>query len=198
MRRGKKTHERSPYPAERKRGNFRVSREFVVSRTMGAAVTVGTPDRIRAVLERMESGHSENAACKAEGISRCAFRAGVLRVSVTEHFARAQEALALDQATRIEDVIDEMRQAVTDATPETAALLNAKINAARTEINSRQWFAAHLFKPTWGDSVQHQHAGSIDVNLHSWLVSATAEAQRLESPEVIEGEIVSEGDEALD
>ena len=51
-------------------------------------------EQVRKVLELVEGGMSENAACKEAGINRATFRAAALRVSAGDNYARALEALA--------------------------------------------------------------------------------------------------------
>jgi DNA-binding NarL/FixJ family response regulator len=87
-------------------------------------------EQVRKVLELVEGGMSENAACKEAGINRATFRAAALRVSAGDNYARALEALAADQVEKAEQVIEDMRAGVIDAAQ------------ARVELDVRKWFAS--------------------------------------------------------
>ena len=99
------------------------------------------PAKIEAVLRLIESGNSEQAACKEVGINRGTFRSAALKYGAAETYARATEALARDQAGKIEEVIEEMR----------AGTLTPEIG--RIELDARKWIAQRMFRPLWGDKV---------------------------------------------
>lgn len=97
------------------------------------------PAKIEAVLELIEGGMSERAACAEIGINRLTFRSAVIKVKAVDHYARATEALARDQVEKLEETIDEMRAGT------------IPVDVARVEIEARKWFASKLWKPTWGE-----------------------------------------------
>lgn len=107
------------------------------------------PADIERVLELIEQGESENAACKTVGMSRNTFRSAALKYGAADKYARATEALARDQVEKLETAIEEMRSG--EITPE----------IGRIEIEARKWIASKLFKPTWGDKVALEHAGNL-------------------------------------
>jgi hypothetical protein len=116
--------------------------------------------KIEAVLYLMSAGQSERAACRAEGINRAAFRSSVLRYRMDDQYARACEAMALDQVNQIEETIADMRAGL-------------PVEIARVEIEARKWLASKLFRPMWGDTIAVRAdalhdpalpAGRLDVN----------------------------------
>lgn len=110
-------------------------------------MTKDTDAKVAAVLKRIESGESENAACIAEKMNRGTFRSACLRVAAADNYARACEALARDQVEKLEVCIQEMRDGT--LTPE----------QARIEIEARKWTASRLFRPTWGDKLSQEVSG---------------------------------------
>ncbi len=105
------------------------------------------PATIELVLDLIENGSSENAACKKAGISRNTFRSAALRIGAADKYARATEALARDQVEKLEAVIQEMREGKIPS------------DVGRIEVDARKWIASKLFKPTWGDKVVQEHQG---------------------------------------
>lgn len=97
------------------------------------------PDKLEAAILLIEGGSSENAACKEVGIARSTFRQAVVRVGAGVNYARACEALAVDQVDKLEQVVTDLREGVITA------------DVARVEADIRKWTASKLFKPQWGD-----------------------------------------------
>lgn len=107
-----------------------------------AAKTEEAPDRaaqVRAVLELVEGGISETAACLQVGINRATFRAAALRQGAGDSYARALEGLAQDQVEKLEQTIEDMRDGKIDA------------QMARVEIDARKWFASKFLPRRYGD-----------------------------------------------
>jgi hypothetical protein len=98
-------------------------------------------EKVSRVLELMSSGMSENASCKEAGLSRSTFRTTALREGVGDRYAKALEALALDQIEKLEVTIDDMRAGVIDH------------NMARVEIDARKWFACKFLPKRFGDKL---------------------------------------------
>lgn len=98
--------------------------------------------QVAAVLERIESGESENAACNAVGINRLTFRYSALKAGAVNEYARACVALAHQQVESIDKSIEEMREGVIDAAQ------------ARVEIEARKWLASKFLPKQYGDRVQ--------------------------------------------
>lgn len=96
-------------------------------------------DQVRRVVELVESGKSENAACKEVGINRSTFRCAALRYESGANYARALAALAQDQAEKLEQCVDDMRNGVIDA------------QMARVEIDARKWFASKFLPKRYGE-----------------------------------------------
>lgn len=98
-------------------------------------------EKLDKILDLMENGESERAACKAVGISRSTFRSAVLREKMADHYARALEGLALDQIEKLEESIDDMRNGLLD------------YQIARVEIDARKWFASKFLPRRFGDKI---------------------------------------------
>lgn len=96
-------------------------------------------EQVNSVIALIESGTSENAACKEVGINRATFRASALRANVDDVYARALEGLAHDQAEKLEEAITDMREGRIDA------------QMARVEIDARKWFASKFLPKRYGD-----------------------------------------------
>lgn len=103
--------------------------------------------KIRAILTRIEGGESENHACKEEGMNRSTFRQTVLREELGSDYARALIGLAEDQANKLEDTIQEMRDGKVDW------------QVARVEIDARKWFASKFLPKRYGDKIDHTTNG---------------------------------------
>lgn len=99
------------------------------------------PDNIQKIIALIEGGKSERAACEEIGMNRSTFRTAVLREKVDEQYARALSALALDQAEKLEQAIDDMRNGVIDH------------KQARVEIDARKWFASKFLPRRFGDKL---------------------------------------------
>jgi hypothetical protein len=110
-------------------------------------------EQVRKVLELVEGGMSENAACKEAGINRATFRAAALRVSAGDNYARALEALAADQVEKAEQVIEDMRAGVIDA------------QQARVELDVRKWFASKFLPKRYGDKLDLEHKGEVGLTV---------------------------------
>jgi hypothetical protein len=111
-------------------------------------------EQVRKVLELVEGGMSENAACKEAGINRATFRAAALRVSAGDNYARALEALAADQVEKAEQVIEDMRAGVIDAAQ------------ARVELDVRKWFASKFLPKRYGDKAEVEHSGNVGLTVN--------------------------------
>jgi hypothetical protein len=113
--------------------------------------TLAPTDRTRQVEETIaliESGMSERAACEKVGINRGTFRSACLRFEAADQYARALTALAHDQVNRIEDTIEDMRD----------ARIDDKI--ARIEIDARKWLSSKLLPRMYGDAKRLEHTGA--------------------------------------
>ncbi len=106
-----------------------------------------TEELVNTVLDLIEAGQSETAACAAVGIPRSTFRSMALRVQAGDQYARALEGLARDQVEKIELTIDDMRAGVIDAAQ------------ARVEIEARKWFASKFLPRVYGSKVAHEISG---------------------------------------
>jgi len=111
-------------------------------------------EQVRKVLELVEGGMSENAACKEVGINRATFRAAALRVSAGDNYARALEALAADQVEKAEQVIEDMRAGTIDA------------QQARVELDIRKWFASKFLPKRYGDKIDLEHSGNVGLTVN--------------------------------
>jgi hypothetical protein len=100
-----------------------------------------TPEKVTAVINRIENGQSERSACKDENVSRASFRTTALRQGAGDHYARALEALAQDQVEALEKTIEDMRSGEIDA------------QMARVEIDARKWFASKFLPKRYGDKM---------------------------------------------
>jgi hypothetical protein len=104
-------------------------------------MTEQSKDKILQVIELIESGMSERKACETIGIPRATFRTTALRAGVGDHYARALEALAMDQIEKAEVTIEDMRNGTLDA------------QQARVELDARKWFASKFLPKRFGDKI---------------------------------------------
>jgi hypothetical protein len=104
-------------------------------------MTEQSKDKILQVIELIESGMSERKACETVGIPRATFRTTALRAGVGDHYARALEALAMDQIEKAEVTIEDMRNGTLDA------------QQARVELDARKWFASKFLPKRFGDKI---------------------------------------------
>lgn len=110
-------------------------------------------EQVRRVIELVEDGMSERAACAEVGISRATFRTTALKVASGDQYARALEALAQDQVEKAEQVIEDMRSGVIDA------------QQARVELDARKWFASKFLPKRYGDKLDLEHKGEVGLTV---------------------------------
>ena len=110
-------------------------------------------EQVRRVLELVEDGMAEAAACREVGINRATFRAAALKVTAGDSYARALEALAQDQIEKAEQVIEDMRSGVIDA------------QQARVELDARKWFASKFLPKRYGDKLDLEHKGEVGLTV---------------------------------
>jgi hypothetical protein len=111
-------------------------------------------EQVRRVLELVEDGMSEAAACREVGVNRATFRAAALKVTAGDAYARALEALAADQVEKAEQVIEDMRNGVIDA------------QQARVELDARKWFASKFLPKRYGDKAEVEHSGNVGLTVN--------------------------------
>jgi hypothetical protein len=111
-------------------------------------------EQVRRVLELVEDGMAEAAACREVGINRATFRAAALKVTAGDSYARALEALAQDQIEKAEQVIEDMRSGVIDA------------QQARVELDARKWFASKFLPKRYGDKAEVEHSGNVGLTVN--------------------------------
>ena len=111
-------------------------------------------EQVRRVLELVEDGMSEAAACREVGVNRATFRAAALKVTAGDAYARALEALAQDQVEKAEQVIEDMRNGVIDA------------QQARVELDARKWFASKFLPKRYGDKAEVEHSGNVGLTIN--------------------------------
>jgi hypothetical protein len=111
-------------------------------------------EQVRRVLELVEDGMSEAAACREVGINRATFRAAALKVTSGDSYARALEALAQDQVEKAEQVIEDMRNGIIDA------------QQARVELDARKWFASKFLPKRYGDKAEVEHSGNVGLTVN--------------------------------
>ena len=111
-------------------------------------------EQVRRVIELVEGGMSENAACKEVGVNRATFRAAALKVTAGDAYARALEALAADQIEKAEQTIEDMRSGLIDA------------HKARVELDARKWFASKFLPKRYGDKAEVEHSGNLGLTIN--------------------------------
>lgn len=135
-------------------------------------------DQVTRILELIEGGSSERAACMEVGMNRSTFRSRALTMGAADQYARATANLARDQVERIEEALDKLESGNLD--PATVRVL----------VDSRKWIASKLFPKQWGDKTQivggDPAAGDkpVQVNVTGLSESALAEIAGLK----VEGE----------
>lgn len=100
------------------------------------------------ILSRIEGGESERSACEAEGMNRATFRSAALRHQAADHYARALEALAMDQIEKLETTIQDMRDG------------NLDPQIGRIEVEARKWFASKFLPKRFGEKITAEHTGA--------------------------------------
>lgn len=98
-------------------------------------------EKVQKVLDLMASGMSERASCMEANINRSTFRNTALREGAGNQYAKALEALAMDQIEKLEATIEDMRSGVIDH------------NMARVEVDARKWFACKFLPKRFGDKL---------------------------------------------
>lgn len=104
-------------------------------------------ETIDRVLARIESGESERSACEAEKINRATFRSAALRHQAADQYARALEALAMDQIEKLEVTIQDMRDGSLDP------------QIGRIEVEARKWFASKFLPKRFGEKTTTEVTG---------------------------------------
>jgi len=102
---------------------------------------------IEAILQRIEGGESENSSCIAEGMPRSTFRQMALREQLGDKYARALEGLATDQAHKIDELVEDMRNGTLDPA------------IGRIELDARKWLACKFLPKRYGEKVDHTTNG---------------------------------------
>lgn len=130
--------------------------------TNDAKHDVPEADKVMAILERIESGESERAACEAVGMNRMTFRSRALKLGAASQYAASLSSLAHAQAEKLEQAIDDMRAGVIDA------------QMARVEIDARKWFASKFLPKRYGDKITQEHSGPDGgpIQTQSWVGDA--------------------------
>ena len=106
-----------------------------------------TKDIVQKIIKDMEDGVSERESCRNHGVARSTFRTQALRIVTGDQYARALEGLAQDQAEKLEQAIDDMRDGKIDA------------SMARVEIDARKWFASKFLPKRYGDKIDMTTGG---------------------------------------
>lgn len=102
---------------------------------------------VKAILARIEGGESETSACKSENMARSTFRQTALREQLGDEYARALIGLATDQAHKIDQLIDDMREGRLDW------------QIGRIELDARKWLASKFLPKQYGDKIDHTSNG---------------------------------------
>lgn len=100
-------------------------------------------DDVRRIIELIENGSSERAACEEVGMNRGTFRSRALKVGAVDHYARAIEGLARDQVEQIEQAIEKLENGTFDH------------QTMKAIVDARKWIASKLFPRQWGDKIAH-------------------------------------------
>lgn len=98
--------------------------------------------QVTEVLALIESGVTEQEACRTAEINRATFRSAALKVAGAEAYARACEGLANAQVMALEQTIQDMRDGKIDA------------QMARVEIDARKWFASKFLPKRYGEKLE--------------------------------------------
>lgn len=121
------------------------------------AEAIDRASQVRAVIALMEQGNSENSACATVGINRGTFRSAALKCKVADDYARACEAIAEHQVDAMESAIADMRNGLIDA------------SMARVEIDTRKWIASKVLSKRYGDKLELDHSGGVEVDITKTL-----------------------------
>lgn len=151
-------------------------------KTKTLARSTVSPEQVKKVIELIESGISERAACREVGVNRMTFRTTALKSNVEDQYARALEALAADQIEKMEQTIEDMRKGVVDS------------NMARVELDTRKWFASKLLPKRYGDKLDMTSDGkALPQPILAMLTTKNAENDRkVITNDVIDAEVSDE------
>ena len=107
-------------------------------------------DKIEAILADLETGSSLNAAAKAVGIPESNFRFWMSNdQELAARYAHAREIGYKRHADAIIEIADEAVDA----------------NKARVQIDARKWILSKMLPKVYGEKMEHQHSGSVNVTL---------------------------------
>lgn len=110
-----------------------------------------TSDQADEVIASIAAGASLRRSLEERGIAYATwYRAMEADATIAERYARAKEAQADALADEIVDIADG-RDGDKDAA------------SRRVRVDARKWVAAKLRPKVWGEKVQHEHEGGIDV-----------------------------------
>lgn len=123
-------------------------------------------EKVMKIIELIESGMSERAACRQLGMARSTFRSAALRLQVADHYARALAALAENQVEMLEQAIDDMRDGKIDA------------QMAKVEIDSRKWFASKFLPKRYGELTRQEISGPDGAPIAQTSVSLSPEQEK--------------------
>jgi hypothetical protein len=122
--------------------------------------------KVAKVIELIEGGKSENAACQEAGISRSTFRTTALRHNAGDNYAKALHGLAHDQVEKLEQTIQDMRDGTLDPA------------IGRIEVDARKWFASKFLPKQFGDRQTTVHEDPQGNNPFASLMEAVQGAGR--------------------
>jgi hypothetical protein len=121
--------------------------------------------KVMKVIELVESGMTERAACMQVGINRMTFRQTALRMKVEIQYARALSALAENQVALLETAIEDMREGKIDA------------QMAKVEIDARKWFASKFLPKRYGEKITQEISGPDGAPIAQTNVSLSPEQE---------------------
>lgn len=114
-----------------------------IDTTIDPALTVPRAEDVMRIIELIENGSSERAACEEVGMNRGSFRSRALKLGAADHYARAIEGLARDQVEQIEQAIEKLENGTFDH------------QTMKAIVDARKWIASKLFPRQWGDKIAH-------------------------------------------
>lgn len=125
-----------------------------------------TPERAAAICERLAAGESLRAICRDEGMpsQRVVFEWLAADGAFAQQYARARSQGLDEVAQEIIEISDEVEvEAVQDGEAVTLKLDATAVARNRLRVDARKWLLAKLAPKKYGERLNLEHSGSIDL-----------------------------------
>lgn len=132
-------------------------------------MTAAEAKKFNAIIAAVASGVATYKAIDMNGANRRAFYGLLAKdADAREQYARAKADCLECMADEIIEIADESRRGVkttTKADGTTETVEGDMVERTRLQIDSRKWLLSKLAPKKYGDKVDVQHAGTVDLSL---------------------------------